>query len=101
MGLRRRELRLSSGVGRLGMSNVPPAASHVILTATNGGGGNVLMTTDGPHRLKGSETITVSGMELVAYNGMFLPTIAWRTNTPTTFLLLGNYIGDSGGGRWD
>ena len=101
MGLRRRELRLSSGVGRLAMANVPPAVSHVILTATNGGGGNVLMTTDGPHRLIGSETITVSEMEPVAYNGMYLPTIAWRTNAPTTFLLLGIYMGDSAGGRWD
>lgn len=79
-----------------GPATINPA--HTILSITDDGSGNMLVTTAGPHGLTGSEPITITGTSRAIYNNG--GHVCDSAPTATTWLEFGTFVGNSSGGTW-
>jgi hypothetical protein len=85
-------------VGRVARVGGGADPGKIILTITDDGGGNALVTTAGPHGIDGfAVDIAISGTSNELYNTehVFL-----GAPSSTTFMLLTGWVGDSEGGTW-
>lgn len=84
-----------------GGTGVSAPASGNVLTATDGGGGHVRITTDAAHGLTTGNTVTTAGIDQASYNVVANPI---TVQSPTTFDLDvppgPTYLFDGSGGTW-
>jgi hypothetical protein len=75
-------------------------AAHTIVSITDDGGGNALVTTAAAHGLIGDETVVLAGDSDPTYDGPHTVS-ADLPPTATTFVLTDPpFVGNSTGGTW-